>query len=44
MVKGTAHISKHIFWINKKNNEYSFNNKKEDIENGKMIYLKDFKK
>ena len=44
MVKGTAHISKHIFWIYKKNNEYSFNNKKEDIENGKMIYLKDFKK
>ena len=43
MVKGTAKISKQIFWISKKNNEYSFNSKKEDIENGKMAYLPDFK-
>lgn len=41
---GTAKISKQIFWIYKKNNEYSFNCNKEEIENGKMVYLADFKK
>lgn len=44
MSRGTAKISKQVFWIDKDGDDYTFDNNREEIDNGKMHFFKNFKK